>query len=398
MGDLDSVLQHLTTCFTQRPRVSSPRACTVDLAAAPDGVRAFVEALRHHRWDQRLGCYRWRGEDEQPVESLRLTLETLEDALDHELEEALAEAGADGGPFDPDQSIELCSDDGGMTVLGLSWSGGTVSLVVLELEEDPNSDGLLMHLAGPGAVVAYLRDRLVDDELGGESIEALARAVVAAGDSIEPAEPIRSRAPQGPATRAAPAAAAAAPSVDVYGVSNELDAAIERDDDAGVEAALAQLDAAWADWRALAMSLRAIFVARDRHPARAVQIADFVLGRPDPSPEEAPELHDEWLGGLLNATAACTRLADGGSEACARVVARAIEQGPVQPALFHNLACYMALRGDRARALELVEAAARHGYEDLAELLADDELAALRDGGALEAAIARGQAAADEAP
>ncbi|MBK9001188.1 MAG: hypothetical protein IPM35_36160 [Myxococcales bacterium] len=389
MHSLDPVLDWLTARVSRSRRLDRARDCSIDLTLAPEPVRRLIEALRNHDWDVDVGEYHLRGDDDRAVESLRLTLESLEADLDHELDVALAQAGADGGQFDPDASVELCPDRGGMTVLALSWSGSVPSFVVVELEEDPNADGLLTHLTTPGAVLEYLRGTTLAEEFGTESLDDLSRAVVEAGGSLDSAEPVRSRAPTQAPTRSRELAVGA-PSIDVYGVASELSAAIAIGDLAGVDRALAELGRGWDNSLALLQALRAVFEARDSRPALAVRIADFIVQRPPPRPDDPMVVH-EWLGGLLNATAACTQLAKSDPDACTRVVATALEHGAQQPALFHNLACFMALRGDGARTLEMVELAARHGYADLPALLADDDLSALRADGALEAAVARGR-------
>jgi Flp pilus assembly protein TadD len=52
---------------------------------------------------------------------------------------------------------------------------------------------------------------------------------------------------------------------------------------------------------------------------------------------------------------------------------------PSNPTAHYNLACSLALCGQTVEALDALDEAVQHGYQDGAHLAADDDLATLRD-------------------
>lgn len=58
---------------------------------------------------------------------------------------------------------------------------------------------------------------------------------------------------------------------------------------------------------------------------------------------------------------------------------RLVARVPDNPTVHYNLACSLCLCGQRAEALDALERSVELGYDDGEHLLADDDLAALRD-------------------
>lgn len=57
---------------------------------------------------------------------------------------------------------------------------------------------------------------------------------------------------------------------------------------------------------------------------------------------------------------------------------RLVALDPANPTVHYNLACSLALCGETAGALDALEQALQHGYDDAAHLSSDDDLKALR--------------------
>jgi len=57
---------------------------------------------------------------------------------------------------------------------------------------------------------------------------------------------------------------------------------------------------------------------------------------------------------------------------------RLVELHPEDPTAHYNLACSLALTGERHKALDSLEEAARRGYDDAPHLAADQDLESLR--------------------
>lgn len=87
--------------------------------------------------------------------------------------------------------------------------------------------------------------------------------------------------------------------------------------------------------------------------------------------------HPENLAALIELGHAYTRTRqfEKGLEVDRELVRRA----PADPTVHYNLACSLALLGEKAEALDALERAIALGYEDPAHLLADEDLASLRE-------------------
>ena len=191
---MEAVIRALTKLIEADEELETERTCLVDTSEAPQCIQQLVTAMRTHSWDVQLGEYRVDDNGSGKVFTLGMIFELLED-LDTELDEALAQAGADGGALEPEATLLLGPDGGGMSHLGVSWSGGKLSFCVVEFEEDPNEDGLVKHFNTPGALFTYLENYLTGVNDDDEHVAALKAAAEAAGDSMEPAKPVRSKAP-----------------------------------------------------------------------------------------------------------------------------------------------------------------------------------------------------------
>src|SRR5690606_35527137 len=152
------------------------------------------EAMCTHKLNLALHDDRLLVNENAALVTLRETFEILED-LECDLEEALARAGADNGPLDPDATLALCPDGGGTSVVRVSWSGGLLSVVVIELEEDPNIDGLVRHYNTPGSLFEYVENYMEGPHHQREHLALLKAAAVQAGESMEYAPPVSSIAP-----------------------------------------------------------------------------------------------------------------------------------------------------------------------------------------------------------
>jgi tetratricopeptide (TPR) repeat protein len=88
------------------------------------------------------------------------------------------------------------------------------------------------------------------------------------------------------------------------------------------------------------------------------------------------ERHPENLGALTDLAHVLTHL--GRLEEGLSVDLRLVRLAPEDPTVHYNLACSLALLGRKAEALDALESAAQHGYDDVEHLLADDDLFDLR--------------------
>jgi len=72
---------------------------------------------------------------------------------------------------------------------------------------------------------------------------------------------------------------------------------------------------------------------------------------------------------------------------------------PNDKVLEYNMACSSSLRGDKVKALAMLEAAVTHGYDDAAQLMADSDLSNIRNCGRFKrlVAMARGESALETA-
>lgn len=155
---------------------ATPRAVEVDLRGAPPCVVELVEALASNHYHVDLGEYSlFDSGTGGAVRSIAptLTFACTEGHLD--LDTILESHGSGGTPFDPNRTVELGPDAGGMSELAVSWSGGELGLVVVEYE-DPTQDNVLTHLRTPQAFFAFLDDKNADGDDEPLDLEALRAA------------------------------------------------------------------------------------------------------------------------------------------------------------------------------------------------------------------------------
>lgn len=133
------------------------RARQVDLSSAPESVRALADAVATHDYNIQLGEFSMYavGDEGRSLTSLAATLETSCENGDIDLDALKATGGPGGGAFDPQQTLELGADGGGMSYFGVSWSGGKLAVVVVEFD-DPTEDNILRCFATPAELFAFL--------------------------------------------------------------------------------------------------------------------------------------------------------------------------------------------------------------------------------------------------
>lgn len=165
------------------------RSQQVDVSAAPASVRALVDALAKHDYNIQLGEFSMYavGEDSS-LRSLAGTLELSCQDSDIDLDVLKQTGGPGGGPFDPEQTLELGADGGGMSYFGVSWSGGKLAFVVVELE-DPTEDNVLRFFTTPEELFAFLRHANRHEEGSLPHLDALEAAAGIAPSPTSAAAP-----------------------------------------------------------------------------------------------------------------------------------------------------------------------------------------------------------------
>jgi hypothetical protein len=119
-------------------------------------VRALADALGTHDYNIDLGEFSmYAVGDDGELRSLAATLGVSCEDSDIDLDALLRTGGPGGGPFDPHQTLELGADGGGMSYFGVSWSGGKLAMVVVEVE-DPTEDNVLRFFTTPAELFAFL--------------------------------------------------------------------------------------------------------------------------------------------------------------------------------------------------------------------------------------------------
>ena len=116
-------------------------------------------------------------------------------------------------------------------------------------------------------------------------------------------------------------------------------------------------------------------------------LADFLEVETDRHPENLAALGE--LGHL------CTRL--GRHAKALGVDRRLVGLRPLDPTVHYNLACSLALVGEAGACIAALERAIALGYDDLAHLLADEDLASVREHAGFRR-IAQGLEAKPETP
>jgi Flp pilus assembly protein TadD len=89
------------------------------------------------------------------------------------------------------------------------------------------------------------------------------------------------------------------------------------------------------------------------------------------------ERHPRNLSALADLAHVLTRL--GRLEDGLAIDRRLVRLEPDNPTVHYNLACSLALLGRKEEALDALEAAVANGYDDVEHLLADEDLALLRE-------------------
>ena len=160
------------------------RSAGVSLDGAPPCVRALANALLSHDYNVDLGeLSMYAAGDDGVVASLASTIETSCEGGGIDLDGVRAGGGPGGSAFDPEQTLQLGADGGGMSYFGVSWSGGTLAMLVVEYD-DPTEENLLRFFATPAeffAFVDHLNRRLKEPA---PHLDALKRAA-----GVAPPEP-----------------------------------------------------------------------------------------------------------------------------------------------------------------------------------------------------------------
>lgn len=159
-------------------RPEAPRALEVDLAGAPAAAQELARALAANYYNVRLAEFSlYENGVGNAVRSLEPTIAMACERGEIDPERVRTQGGPGGGPFDPAATLELGGDRGGMSYLGVTWSGGKLDMVLVELE-DPIQDNLLLHFTSAAELFAFLDERSDGEEK--PDVTAL-KAAVAAG-------------------------------------------------------------------------------------------------------------------------------------------------------------------------------------------------------------------------
>ena len=155
MSKMEDVVRRLVG-LVAAPAGGEAQDVRVDVGAAPPVVRDLVAALAGGPRYVDLGEYSIdAGGLGGVVQSLAWLVEHACAEARFDLAPILALGGPGGVPFDPTQSVLLGPDAGGTSHLGVSWSGGVLGFVVVEVES-PSRDSLLHHFRTPEAFFAFL--------------------------------------------------------------------------------------------------------------------------------------------------------------------------------------------------------------------------------------------------
>lgn len=140
------------------PRPEEPRKTICDLTGAPECVQRLARAMATRYYNLDLGDYSmYESGGGDYVQGLGEIIRNSAEEGGFDLEAALP------GGFDPDKTLELGADGGGMSTLGVSWSGGTPTFVVVEIE-DPTEDNLVKRFSTPAELLAFLDEKKPEDE------------------------------------------------------------------------------------------------------------------------------------------------------------------------------------------------------------------------------------------
>jgi hypothetical protein len=356
---MESLVDALTDLIRACRELDDPRDSSVDLTGAPPCVIRLVEAMTTHTWEVGLMDYSLHDFGAEPVRSLYNELEVGAEGLDLDLQSAMARAGLGGEALDATKTLYLTADPGGMSALGLSWSGA-LTFVIAELE-DPYA-GLVTHLHTPGAFLGLVEGYASanSDRSGLDVLEAAAQAAglsVVREDGVQPAPPEPGASPVlDPTTLPVNRSVAIA----------QLQAAIGPD---AIEAALAQIDRV-ADQFVVMDVLRMFYTDSSLAPDRALQVTRWLA----PKRPDDPTIRWELLKVLCNGC-----LVSGDPALRRAALDAAVTRGADNPPILHAAAHgYLAL-GLEDEAVATIEEAAALAYPGFPGLLDDAELATIRD-------------------
>jgi hypothetical protein len=182
---MERVIAALTGLVSKNTTASRSRALGVDLAGAPPSVQALAKALATHDYNVDLGeLSMYAVGDHDALKSLAPTIEMSCEQGGIDLDQVK-------GAFEPEQTLQLGADGGGMSYFGVSWSGGKLAMLVVEFD-DPTEDNLLRFFTTPAELFAFI-DHLNRRQT--DPLPALDALKAAAG--IAPPSP---KAPETPAT------------------------------------------------------------------------------------------------------------------------------------------------------------------------------------------------------
>ncbi|HUH03357.1 MAG TPA: hypothetical protein VML75_15275 [Kofleriaceae bacterium] len=169
MERLINALTELVTRPGKAGETPIPRGdLRADLSAAPASVKALAEALVTHCYNVELGEFSMYYFDStgNVINSLEPVIDGSCEDADIDQQEVRDSGGPGGAAYDPARTLQIGEDGGGMSVLGVSWSGDKLGLVVVEID-DPVEENLLTHFTTPAEFFEFLREKNegVDDEL-----------------------------------------------------------------------------------------------------------------------------------------------------------------------------------------------------------------------------------------
>lgn len=200
---MERLIDGLTRLITKNQTASRGRAVGVALGAAPPCVQALAKALASHDYNIDLGeLSMYAVGAEGVVPSLGSTIEMSCEHGGIDLEEVRARGGPGGSAFDPEQTLQLGADGGGMSYFGVTWAGDQLAMLVVEFD-DPTEDNLLRFFTTPAEFFAFV-DHLNRRET--EPLPALDALKAAAGVAPPAPAPVAAAASGlAPLTGSAPA-------------------------------------------------------------------------------------------------------------------------------------------------------------------------------------------------
>ncbi|MCE7894861.1 MAG: hypothetical protein DYH12_35015, partial [Sorangiineae bacterium PRO1] len=153
---MQRLIDGFTRLIAKNQTASRGRAVGVALGAAPPCVQALAKALASHDYNIDLGeLSMYAVGAEGVVPSLGSTIEMSCEHGGIDLEEVRARGGPGGSAFDPEQTLQLGADGGGMSYFGVTWAGDQLAMLVVEFD-DPTEDNLLRFFTTPAEFFAFV--------------------------------------------------------------------------------------------------------------------------------------------------------------------------------------------------------------------------------------------------